>query len=365
MDCYRSEQKLSAIDAMAQAQRLAFAPIAFQAARLLCKFKILDIIEQAGEAGASLETVVSASEVSEYGADVLLSMGLSAGLVYKNTDENFVLTKTGFFLVNDEMTRINMAFTHDVCYQAMFHLEESIREEKPAGLQVFGEWDTLYQGLTKLPEPARTSWYDFDHYYSDGAFDRALDIVFKDYPKTLFDIGGNTGKWSLACARHDKNVKVRLHDLPQQLEIAQQRINDAGVADRVSCVPVDMLDEQTALQGPADAIWMSQFLDCFSPEQIVSILRKAKAAMHAGSKLFIMETLWDTQKFEAASYSLNATSLYFTAIANGNSRMYAEEPFRKLIEEAGLAVVERVDNVGLYHSIFVCQRSGDEQQVAQ
>ena len=37
-----------------------------------------------------------------------------------------------------------------------------------------------------------------------------------------------------------------------------------------------------------DAVWMSQFLDCFSEEQIVSILRRAAKVMDSGSRLYIM-----------------------------------------------------------------------------
>ena len=36
----------------------------------------------------------------------------------------------------------------------------------------------------------------------------------------------------------------------------------------------------------------------------------------------VEEPIWDKQRFEAAAYSLQATSLYFTCIANGNSKMY-------------------------------------------
>ena len=34
-----------------------------------------------------------------------------------------------------------------------------------------------------------------------------------------------------------------------------------------------------------------------------------------------METLWDRQRYETASYCLTQISLYFTAMANGNSKM--------------------------------------------
>ena len=61
----------------------------------------------------------------------------------------------------------------------------------------------------------------------------------------------------------------------------------------------------------ADVIWMSQFLDCFSQEQILSILLRAVSVMSDETCLYILDTYWDRQRFEAAAYSINAVSLYF------------------------------------------------------
>lgn len=48
------------------------------------------------------------------------------------------------------------------------------------------------------------------------------------------------------------------------------------------------------------------------------------------------------------------TSIYFTALANGNSRMYHSKDMIRLLQSAGLAVIEDIDDVGLAHTIFQC-----------
>ena len=77
---------------------------------------------------------------------------------------------------------------------------------------------------------------------------------------------------------------------------------------------------------------MSQFLDCFSQEEILGLLKRSYDALDKNGVLYILETYWDKQEFEASTYSLHATSLYFTAIANGNSQMYHSDDMAKLIE---------------------------------
>jgi hypothetical protein len=78
--------------------------------------------------------------------------------------------------------------------------------------------------------------------------------------------------------------------------------------------------------------------------------------MEKSSFLYIMETFWDRQKFETAAYCLTLTSLYFTALANGNSKMYHSDDMIRCVKAAGLEVAGIYDGLGLGHSIMVCKR---------
>ena len=101
---------------------------------------------------------------------------------------------------------------------------------------------------------------------------------------------------------------------------------------------------------------MSQFLDCFSQEDILGLLRRSAEAMHENSALYILETYWDQQKYEASTYSLHATSLYFTNIANGCSQMYHSDDMRKLIARSGLVLAEEMECGGVSHTLFICRK---------
>ncbi len=345
---------LSALDAITEAQRIAFAPMLFQTALCLRNSGILAWLDKQGKEGASLEEITEHSTLGSYGVSVLLDMGLSGRIVTQQHGRYF-LAKVGHFLLHDEMTRVNMDFTQDVCYKGLFHLADALKEEKPAGLAVFGNWPTIYPALSQLPAQAKESWFAFDHYYSDAAFDAALPYIFASSPTKLYDVGGNTGKWALRCCRYDENVAVTILDLPQQIALAQENIAKAGFSHRIAFHAVDMLSP-AALPGEADVWWMSQFLDCFSPDQIVAMLTRVAQVMKPGARLCIMELFWDAQKFEAASFSLNATSLYFTCMANGNSRFYSVEAFYRYLESAGFSVEQRLDNLGVGHTLLICTK---------
>jgi hypothetical protein len=101
---------------------------------------------------------------------------------------------------------------------------------------------------------------------------------------------------------------------------------------------------------------MSQFLDCFSQEDIVKLIERAKEALSENGALYILETYWDNQKFEASTYSLHATSLYFTCMANGCSQMYHRDDMLKLIDKAGMKVKKEYENIGVSHTLLKCIR---------
>jgi hypothetical protein len=102
---------------------------------------------------------------------------------------------------------------------------------------------------------------------------------------------------------------------------------------------------------------MSQFLDCFAEEEILSILRRAREVMTPQSRLCIMETFWDRQRFEPAAFCLTMTSLYFTVMANGNSKMYHSDDMIALVRQAGFRVETIHDSLGQGHSIVVCKKA--------
>jgi hypothetical protein len=348
------KKKISAVDAKFEAQKIAFGPMYFQSVVALRDLGILNFINSHRK-GVCISTIIEKLDVSEYGIDLLIEAAEILGVLECFEEGKVRITKIGFFLLKDEMTNVNINFMNDVCYLGAKAMTDSIKKGKPEGLKVLGEWPTIYEGLATLPEPAKKSWFEFDHYYSDGAFPEALKIVFKTKPKNLFDVGGNTGKWSFACCEFNADIKIKILDLPVQLDVARQNAEEKGLLDRIDFHPINLLDSGQKIPPGADVIWMSQFLDCFSKEQIVCILKNAYQAASENTRLFILEPFFDNQNYPAAHFSLVATSLYFTAMANGNSKMYRIEVMKLLVQDAGFEVVNTYPLIGdSYHTILEC-----------
>ena len=347
---YSTEHR-TVFEAQRAAQEIAFGPIVFQVSRIMLKFNIFKLLND-NPKGLTLEQIVINTKLSDYAVRVLMEASLTIGTVLIK-DDKFFISKTGWYILNDEMTKANLNFVQDVNYLGFFNLEKSLLEGKPEGLKIFGNWPTIYQGLSQLPSDVQKSWFEFDHFYSDHNFSSALDIVFKNNPKNILDIGGNTGRFAAQCVGKNKDIIVTVMDLPQQLELMSNALSDNPDINRVKQFACDVLNLEAEFPQGFDAVWMSQFLDCFSKEQILSILQRAKKSVTSNGRLYIMETFWDRQQYETASFVLTMTSLYFTAMANGNSKMYHSDDFLQIVSQAGLTV-KNIYQMDYGHSLVEC-----------
>lgn len=349
-------KETSAALALEKAHWIAFAPFIFQASVSLCRLGILDyIFEQRIKGGPTADELSENLSLSSYGVGVLLEIAETSGIVSRNIRGQYELTKIGYFLNYNHTIGVNLNFAHDVCYNGLFHLEEAIKSGKPEGLKELGEWNTIYEGLSKLKPVEQKSWFDFDHHYSDDIFEESIERIFERSPKTLFDIGGNTGKFSIKCCEFNKDVKVKILDLPGQLEMAIANAEKHGFKERISAHAIDWLSESPQMPLGADVIWMCQFLDCFSEDEIIEILSTCVKSMDYQTELIVVETFTDRQSFKASQFVLEATSLYFTVLANGNSKMYRSSVFIDLIDKAGLRVIDDI-RLGEYHTMLRCKR---------
>lgn len=344
--------EIDAVRAKFEAQKIAFSPLSFHAAKALRDLGILETVSRFRKSGITVKEIANKLSLSAYGVSVLAEMGLGMGILKlkehsSEKDPAYTLGKIGHFILTDEMTRVNMDFSNDVCYAGASDLQESVRSGKPKGLKHFGDWETVYEGLSKTGEQFKKSWFGFDHFYSDLAFPEALPIVFSRPCRKLFDIGGNTAKWAIACCKHNPNVHVSIIDLPGQTAVARENAKNAGFESRIGTISCNVLDKKTEFPSGADCVWMSQFLDCFSLSQITEISEKIFRSIDANTDVYVLEPIWDRQRFEAAAYSLQATSLYFTCIANGNSKMYRYDELKTAIENGGLELREVHHQLGI------------------
>lgn len=345
----RKNRKHSTILALTQAQKLAFAPLTFQAIGTMIDFGMLQMLD---EKPCRPKDLVRELNLNEYTVNTLLEIAETANIAEQNIDGNFSATAVAKAFLYDEMTKVNFNFVREVCYLGASEMTKSFLNEKPEGLhKFFGNTRTIYPLVPKLPEKVRKSWYEFDHYYSDNCYDIIYKIIAAENPKRIFDIGANTGKFEKTCLKYNPNIDITMLDLQENIEIVSRD------KELQTCKfhAIDVLDETQKFPQLSGAVFMSQFLDCFAKQQIISILTRISENSEENTLVYILEPFTDNQQFEGARYSLVHTSLYFTCMANGNSKMYKQTEMEEMIEQSGLKLKNTYTGIGAHdYTLLEC-----------
>ena len=102
------QDDIDAVNAKFEAQKIAFAPLSFQAARALRDLGILELVSSSRKKGIAIRQIAEQLKLSEYGIGVLMEMGLGMGIFKLKRSESseliFTLGKIGFFLLNDDQS---------------------------------------------------------------------------------------------------------------------------------------------------------------------------------------------------------------------------------------------------------------------
>ncbi|OGW31262.1 MAG: hypothetical protein A2X59_08620 [Nitrospirae bacterium GWC2_42_7] len=110
--------------------------------------------------------------------------------------------------------------------------------------------------------------------------------------KSILDIGGGPGTYSMAFAK--KKINVTLMDFSETLEISSRLIKKAGLGKMIKLVAGDFMTQNT--NNTYDMVFLSQVLHSFSSEGSLSLVRKIYDTLNADGKFVLQEFYLDETK---------------------------------------------------------------------
>lgn len=158
--------------------------------------------------------------------------------------------------------------------------------------------------------------------------------------KTVSDIGGALALLSrLVAARHE-HLRLNTFDLPPVARHAQEHVDAAGMADRITVLSGDFFVDDLP---KADVITMGNILHDWNLEKKKILIKKAYDALPDGGALIAIENLIDDARRENAFALLMSLNML---IEFGDAFDYTGADFRNWCREAGFTRFEFIPLAG-------------------
>ena len=205
-------------------------------------------------------------------------------------------------------------------------------ETKETGKSMF---DALYA------DPARLEQFmDAMSGISMGNFTTfAEKFDFSRY-ETLADIGGATGQLSSIVAARHPHMQCRTCDLPVVGLIAERRVRQRNLGDRVTVEAIDFFADEFP---KADIITMGMILHDWNLEKKKMLIAKAYRALPAGGALVAIENIIDDERRQNAFGLLMSLNML---IEFGDAFDFTGAQFTEWCKEAGFSHCEIIQLAG-------------------
>ncbi|HVL04446.1 MAG TPA: methyltransferase [Acidimicrobiales bacterium] len=157
----------------------------------------------------------------------------------------------------------------------------------------------------------------------------------------LLDVGGGTGSWSIATARHHPHLRGTIVELPAVAVLAEQRIAGVGLADRLTVVAADAMADD--LPRGHDTVLVANLVHYGSPESNAKLLGRIRAAVQPGAKLLLADFWTDPTHTEPVQAALMAGE-FAAHLREGD--VYSVEEVRDWLPAAGWCFLDHLPLAG-------------------
>jgi len=212
------------------------------------------------------------------------------GVVRLDRRGRFALTRRGRLLREDHPQSIRAWVRYvmlDSTQAAWAGLTDTVRTGAPSFPAVHGR--SVWEHFAEHPEEERLFAASMRRVTE---FD--LPSITGGYPwpdrGTVCDVAGGTGTMLAGILRARPDLDGVLVDAPGVLAEAEQHLARAGVRDRVTLSAGDLF---AGMRAEADVYTLKDVLHDWDDERCLTILRTVRAAMPAGSRVVLVETLQD------------------------------------------------------------------------
>ena len=306
----------------------------YQTACVLTAAADLGVFDVLAQAALSADEVAQRLQADRRGTAVLLDALVALGLINKQ-EGHYVLPSSAASHLTAEhpLTLLSMVRHQGNCLRRWAQLARVVQSGRPAERQPSIRGDDADEAAFIGA---------MDNICAPIADDLVRDLQPLDF-RHLLDVGGASGTWTIAFLRSQPDVVATLFDLEHVIPLAEQRVADAGLSDRVRLVGGDFLTDP--LPHGADLAWVSAIVHQNSREQNRRLFSAIGAALQDGGQILIRDVVMEESRISPVAGALFAVNMLVATEAGGT---FTLAELTEDLEASGftdVAVVRRDDGM--------------------
>ncbi|WP_202867775.1 methyltransferase [Kribbella pittospori] len=151
-----------------------------------------------------------------------------------------------------------------------------------------------------------------------------------NHVRTLVDVGGASGPFSVAALQHYPDLRATIFDLPQVGDFVHPTRATYDLADRLDFVPGDFFADELP---SGEAIAFGYVLSDWTDATCAQLLTKAYHACEASGRVLIMERLFD----DALNGPLATSVMNLTMHVETQGRHRTADEYLSMLQDAGFS----------------------------
>jgi DNA-binding transcriptional ArsR family regulator/predicted O-methyltransferase YrrM len=112
-------------------------------------------------------------------------------------------------------------------------------------------------------------------------------IMLRTNSRSLLDIGGSHGLYTMACLKRVPGLHGTILDFPEATQVAGKLLEEKQMEGRISLLGGDL--RKVAYPPDQDAVLLFNVVHGLTPEENRSVVRRALEALRPGGKLYVLE----------------------------------------------------------------------------
>jgi predicted O-methyltransferase YrrM len=159
---------------------------------------------------------------------------------------------------------------------------------------------------------------------------RIVAAVNPGQSRLLLDVGGASGTYTLAFLRAVPEMRATLFDRPAVIEMARQRLKEAGVLDRTRLVSGDFYKDE--FPAGHDLAFVSAIIHQNNPEQNLELFRKVWRALAPGGRIVIRDHVMSPDRTRPKDGAVFAVNML---VGTSGGTTYTFDEIKAGLAEAG------------------------------